>query len=83
MLRILFFQALHAELRESSHFLMAREVIYGMHLHHVLAGQKASSWINAYNSCLEMLSPDPSLCVWNHGLCSRDSFGSPESPSSA
>lgn len=44
---------------------------------------KASSWINAYNSCLEMLSPDPSLCVWNHGLCSRDSFGSPESPSSA
>lgn len=81
MLRILFSQALNPALRESSHFLMAREMIYGMHLHHVLA--KASPWTNTYNSCLEMLSPDPSLGVWNHELCSRDSFGSPESPSSA
>lgn len=81
MLRILFFEAINPTLRESSHFLVAGEVIYGTHLHHVLA--KSSSWINAHHSCLEMLSPDPALCVWTHRLCSRDSFWSPESPSSA
>lgn len=69
MLRKLFFQAVNHALRENSHFYNGG----GSDLSPpcgVACRAKPSLWLNVCNSHLEMLTPEPFLCILDHGLCS-------------